>query len=194
MTYNDAMKLANEAHAGQYRDISGEPYIYHPLRVAENFCGRELLRVCAVLHDVIEDTNVTAAHLAYHGLRDEGLQILDLLTRDPKMTYLDYVLRIKLNPFATEIKLADLRDNLRDSPPGSRRDKYLMAEYILNLPSNLARCQGWYGPCTNTNAVRFHMGTLYENPEANWVTLCPECREACEAHWKEMWREAGREI
>ena len=192
MTYDDAVRIATAAHAGQRRQISGEPYIYHPLRVAEGFSGRELLRACAVLHDVLEDTDVTATHLAYQGLRDEGLQILDLLTHNPKMTYLDYILRIKLNPFAVEIKLADLRDNFRDLPAGSRRDKYLMAEYILNPPGNSTRCQGWGGPCTNTNAVRFHMGTLYEDPEANYATLCPECREACEAHWKEMWKEAGR--
>lgn len=52
-----AILIASTAHQGQM-DKAGEPYILHPLRVM--FTRRtETERICAVLHDVIEDTNIT---------------------------------------------------------------------------------------------------------------------------------------
>ena len=58
MIYTDmtkkAIRLAFEAHAGQY-DKSGLPYILHPIHLAEQMTD-ELSTVCAVLHDVVEDT------------------------------------------------------------------------------------------------------------------------------------------
>ena len=52
-----AMKVAYEAHHGQ-TDRSGTPYIFHPFHVAEQMDDE--LSVCtALLHDVVEDTEIT---------------------------------------------------------------------------------------------------------------------------------------
>ncbi|MCL1975545.1 MAG: bifunctional (p)ppGpp synthetase/guanosine-3',5'-bis(diphosphate) 3'-pyrophosphohydrolase [Firmicutes bacterium] len=55
-----AYELANEAHAGQKRD-SGNPYIEHPLAVAEILCGMQIdddTVMAGLLHDVVEDTDI----------------------------------------------------------------------------------------------------------------------------------------
>ncbi len=56
-----AVALATTAHSGQ-TDKAGESYIGHPLRVMARVTGDDA-RMVAVLHDVIEDTPVTAADL-----------------------------------------------------------------------------------------------------------------------------------
>lgn len=56
-----AYDFAEKAHEGQYRK-SGEPYIYHPVAVAEILLSLEMdvtTLVAALLHDVVEDTGVT---------------------------------------------------------------------------------------------------------------------------------------
>ncbi|HQY29282.1 MAG TPA: HD domain-containing protein, partial [Burkholderiaceae bacterium] len=56
----DAYRFSDEAHLGQFRS-SGEPYISHPIAVAEILCGWKLdadALMAALLHDVIEDTTV----------------------------------------------------------------------------------------------------------------------------------------
>jgi hypothetical protein len=49
------------------------------------------------------------------------------------------------------------------------------------------QCEGWEGPCENDTAVRRRQNTAYVEDERNWVTLCPECMAANDAHWKDMW-------
>ena len=56
-----ALQIAARAHEGQ-KDKDGQPYILHPLRVM-NAVEDEPVKVVAVLHDVIEDTSVTADDL-----------------------------------------------------------------------------------------------------------------------------------
>lgn len=58
---NKAIAIAAKAHDGQV-DKGGHPYILHPLRVMMN-CESEAEKICAVLHDVIEDTNITLEDL-----------------------------------------------------------------------------------------------------------------------------------
>ena len=50
-------------------------------------------------------------------------------------------------------------------------------------------CKGWEGPCKNTNAVRYHMNTVYVINDNNYKNLCPECQEACDEYWDERWKE-----
>jgi GTP pyrophosphokinase len=60
-TVNQAFEFANIAHFGQRR-LSGEPYITHPLEVAKILAELKLdttTIVCALLHDVVEDTSFT---------------------------------------------------------------------------------------------------------------------------------------
>ncbi len=105
---NKAMKIAYAAHHGQV-DKSGIPYIFHPYHLAEQM--EDEYTVCiALLHDVVEDTTVTLEELA----KIFPLEIIDalaLLTHDDDTPYLEYVQRIKDNPLARTVKLADLMHN-----------------------------------------------------------------------------------
>ncbi len=104
-----AMRLAYKAHEGQ-RDKSGLPYIFHPFYVAEQMTD-ELSTTVALLHDVVEDTRETFSDLEREGFPEEVLAALRLLTRGTGEPYLEYIQRIKENPVAVTVKLADLNHN-----------------------------------------------------------------------------------
>lgn len=104
-----AMALAYEAHRDQL-DKGGLPYIYHPIHLAEQMT--EEYTVCtALLHDVAEDTDISLAQLAAEGFPPEVTEALALLTHDADEPYMDYIQRLKHNPIAAAVKLADLRHN-----------------------------------------------------------------------------------
>ncbi len=104
-----AMKIAYEAHKDQL-DKSGIPYIYHPIHLAEQMQDENTVCV-ALLHDVVEDTQITFEELLEAGFSDEIIEALKLLTHDDEVLYMDYVRAIKKNPIATKVKLADLKHN-----------------------------------------------------------------------------------
>jgi (p)ppGpp synthase/HD superfamily hydrolase len=107
---NMAITIATRAHAGQV-DKGGVPYILHPLRVMltrEN----ELERICAVLHDTIEDSDITFDLLRNEGFSEEVIAVLDCLTKREGETYEDFIERILTNKTACQVKLADLSDNM----------------------------------------------------------------------------------
>ena len=106
---NKAMKLAYDAHNGQL-DYNGIPYIFHPIHLAEQM-DDEISTVCALLHDVIEDTDITVEMLDQMGFPQEVLTVLELLTHDEAVPYMDYVKNISLNPIAKKVKIADLLHN-----------------------------------------------------------------------------------
>lgn len=104
-----AMKIAYKAHDGQV-DKSGIPYIFHPIHLAEQM--EDEVSICAaLLHDVIEDTDVTAEFLQKEGISKEVIDVVNLLTKRKEEEYMDYLERIKLSKVAVKIKLADLRHN-----------------------------------------------------------------------------------
>lgn len=107
--------IATKAHSGQF-DKGGSPYILHPLRVMLSLDNAED-RIVGILHDVLEDTSITLQHLEDNGFLGE-IEILDALvsiTRKSNESYKDFILRVKLNPIALRVKLADLRDNMNIS-------------------------------------------------------------------------------
>ena len=106
---NKAMKLTYEAHQGQY-DKSGLPYVFHPFHLAEQMDTEETVTV-ALLHDVAEDTDYTLEDLREMGFPDAVMDALALLTHDPSVPYMEYVERLKSNPIARSVKLADLTHN-----------------------------------------------------------------------------------
>lgn len=133
-----AAEIAYRAHAGQ-KDKAGMPYIFHPCYVAERM--RDEATVCvALLHDVAEDTCVTLEELAKE-FPEPMVQALRLLTREKDTDYFDYVYKIKANPIARAVKIADLRHNCdltrleRGTPQyekaAIRREKYKKALAIL---------------------------------------------------------------
>ena len=136
---NKAMRLAYEAHHGQ-TDKSGQPYIFHPYHLAEQMTD-EITTCAALLHDVVEDTDVTFAELEPE-FPQEVMEVLRLLTHAPGTDYFDYVRAIRGNPAAVAVKLADLAHNsdesrfagCRDVTPeqlARRREKYARARRIL---------------------------------------------------------------
>ena len=104
-----ALKLCFEAHKEQ-RDKSGMPYVFHPFHLAEQMPD-EATTVTALLHDVMEDTPCTPADLREMGFSEEVIRALLLMTHDKAVPYLDYVAKLKENPIARTVKLADLRHN-----------------------------------------------------------------------------------
>ena len=104
-----AMHIAYKAHHGQL-DQSGAPYIFHPIHLAEQM-EDEASTVAALLHDVVEDTDYTLEDLKAMGFPDSVTGALALMTHDDSVPYLDYVAKLKDNPIARAVKLADLRHN-----------------------------------------------------------------------------------
>lgn len=105
-----AILIATKSHQGQI-DKAGQPYILHPLRVMFSR-KNETERICAVLHDVIEDTDITLDYLRREGVSEEILIALDALTRRDSETYDEFIDRIINNNIASHVKLADLCDNM----------------------------------------------------------------------------------
>ena len=110
---NKAMQFAYEAHHGQV-DYNGIPYIFHPLHLAEQM-DDEISCCAALLHDVVEDTEVTLEDLAIR-FPPEVVEVVKLLTHDDNAesnnsSYFDYLLEIKQHPIAKKVKLADIAHN-----------------------------------------------------------------------------------
>ena len=103
-----AMEIAYKAHHGQV-DKSGVPYIFHPIHLAEQMATEEEC-IVALLHDVVEDTEMTFEQLE-KDFSEAVIQALKLVTRDQKEDYMQYVEKIKINPIAKKVKLADLHHN-----------------------------------------------------------------------------------
>lgn len=108
-----AIVLAVGAHRGR-RDRGGAPYILQPLRVML-FLGDLREMMTGVLHDVVEDGDVTLDQLRRAGFPAEVVEAVDVLTRRPGEEYGDCLASVKVNPMALRVKLADLRDNLDKS-------------------------------------------------------------------------------
>jgi len=107
----DAILLAAKAHWGQ-KDRAGAPYILHPLRLMFRQ-HNEPASIAAVLHDVVEDTAVTLEQLRGAGFAEEVVAAVECLTHDPADSYDQYIARLRDNPIARAVKLADLEDNMR---------------------------------------------------------------------------------
>lgn len=104
-----AYKVAFEAHRDQL-DKTGLPYIHHPLHLAEQMSD-EITTCVALLHDVVEDSDMTFEELEAMGFGSEIIDALRLMTHDDDVPYMDYVSEIKKNPVAAKVKKADLMHN-----------------------------------------------------------------------------------
>lgn len=104
-----AMKICFNAHVNQV-DKTGIPYVFHPFHLAEQMDTEDSVCV-ALLHDVVEDTNITFEDLINEGFNSEIITALRLLTHLDDTPYMEYVREIKTNPLARKVKLADLKHN-----------------------------------------------------------------------------------
>lgn len=130
----NAAEFAKKAHAGQIRKYVGEPYVYHPARVAARVTllpgATEEMVAAAWLHDTVEDCDVTVDEVRekfgpivadlVDGLTDKFSKEdrPDLSRADRKE--LEHA-RLATTPAAVRnIKLADITDNLYGTDPKDR--------------------------------------------------------------------------
>lgn len=133
-----AAKICVTKHVGQ-RDKSGTAYFLHPMRVAMRCCTDEE-KIVAMLHDVIEDTDVTAENLLEDGFPKYIVDSVLSVTKETGESYEDFVARAKANPIGRVVKLYDLEDNLNvlrldtlTDDMAQRYNKYLRARaFLLN--------------------------------------------------------------
>lgn len=133
----EALCLAVRAHDGQY-DKGGNPYILHPMAVARQVSGEDE-KILALLHDTVEDTDVTNEEIR-NLFGNEIADALDCLTHRDGESYNEYLLRVVTNKLAIAVKLADLHNNMdlsRIKDPTvkdkERLEKYKKAEKLLAL-------------------------------------------------------------
>jgi (p)ppGpp synthase/HD superfamily hydrolase len=108
---NKMLVLATTRHAGQF-DRGGNPYILHPLKVMYYLKSNdEELQCIALAHDLVEDTDTSYDELRDMGFTERVIQGIAALTKVPGETYDQYKDRVKANPDAIKVKMADLRHN-----------------------------------------------------------------------------------
>jgi (p)ppGpp synthase/HD superfamily hydrolase len=127
----EAQKLARRAHAGQTRK-NGEPYFNHPDRVVRQL-DDPTAQAVAYLHDVLEDCRDPAVLEELKHFPQPVVEAVKLLTRAANETYFDFIHGILAsgNEIAIAVKIADLKDNLRDLEEGHQKDKYRFALELL---------------------------------------------------------------
>lgn len=104
-----ALSIATKAHRGQFDNV-GIDYIEHPIFVASQVDSEEEKAV-ALLHDVIEDSSVTAEELLNAGLPETVVTAVQILSKKKGQDYQTYLKTVKSNPLARAVKLADLKHN-----------------------------------------------------------------------------------
>ena len=105
-----AIAIAQKAHIAQI-DKAGKPYIGHPLRVMEAM-ETESEKIVAILHDAVEDSELTIEDLNIAGFSDRVVRAIDAITKREGEELQDYLIRVMDNPLALKVKIADMTDNL----------------------------------------------------------------------------------
>ncbi len=105
-----ALEIAYKSHKEQV-DKGGNPYILHPIRVALH-CEKEEEKIVALLHDVIEDTDVTIEDLRTEGFGQDILDAIAALSKADGEGYEQFIQRVAQNSLATRVKIQDLKDNM----------------------------------------------------------------------------------
>lgn len=133
-TLQVAISLARTHHAGQV-DKAGKPYIDHPMRVMSNLDSVEE-KIVGVLHDTIEDTELTLDALREEGFSQPILSALDAITKRSGESYEDYLQRVMTDRLALKVKIADMTDNMDMSriPHPTGKDYKRLEKYKKTLP------------------------------------------------------------
>jgi len=132
-----SLEIALKAYAGQ-KDKAGKTYILHPLRIMSKMDSEEEMSV-ALLHDVIEDSDITKDDLIKEGIPIHVAEAVNALTKGTNETYEAFIERIKDNKLASKIKKYDIEDNINilrlksvSETDLKRIAKYHNAWHILN--------------------------------------------------------------
>lgn len=108
--YCKAIEIATNAHLNQY-DKGGNAYIQHPLSVA-NMVDSEECKIVAILHDVVEDSEITLNDLIRLGFNDTIINAVDCISKRKHEEYNKYLFRVASNSISSEVKKADLKHNM----------------------------------------------------------------------------------
>jgi (p)ppGpp synthase/HD superfamily hydrolase len=132
----NAEALARRAHAGQYRRDKRTPYLTHVERVvarlrAQGVTDEETLAT-AWLHDVIEDGVFVWRTLELAKVPDCVIETVMVLTKPLGKPYQDYITVVSANPTARLVKIADILDNLSDTPTDRQIVNYAKALITLH--------------------------------------------------------------
>ena len=122
-----AYSLARTAHRGQMRRDGVTPYITHPIDVAQRVKrrgGGSFAQAVAYLHDVLEDTKTTMHDLIQAGFSTDIINAVLALSKLNGIDYDEYLLLVKQNHLAREVKIADMLSNLSDAPTDKQIKKY----------------------------------------------------------------------
>lgn len=127
--YGKALELCTEKHAGQV-DKAGKPYLGHIARVAGEFYDEKA--IVALLHDIVEDTDVNPGELLQKGFTKEIVDAVVAITKKENESYESFIERVGKNKMAREVKIADLEDNMniRRLPRISEEDMVRLNNYL----------------------------------------------------------------
>lgn len=106
-----ARELAIHAHRGQVDKAGNDYYQAHVADVACRVGEDRTLRTVAYLHDVVKDTNWSLDALMHVGFGSEIVGAVDAITHRPHEPRDDYYARVKADPLALKVKLADIESN-----------------------------------------------------------------------------------
>lgn len=118
-TIEETKAWARELHHGQ-TDKAGQPYVEHVLRVHHRLLNlfpdaSTDAEHAALLHDAIEDCDVTADDLRHRGYSEETIRIVEAVTKraDGDQTYAERIENLARSGSmeAMKVKIADLSDN-----------------------------------------------------------------------------------
>jgi (p)ppGpp synthase/HD superfamily hydrolase len=109
-TLEDAIVLATHAHAGQ-KDKVGMPVILHPIRVMLA-CMTPKQMMVGILHDVVEDTNITLKDLLKDGYPEDIVNAVDSVSKRDGESWEEFIGRCSKNQLGAEVKFTDISDNM----------------------------------------------------------------------------------
>lgn len=155
-TLQKAFRFAHNLHAGQMRK-SGEPYIIHPLAVAEilaEFKMDEISLVAAILHDVVEDTHVSVEEVAKE-FGESVAALVEGLTKLAKVQFRSsqekmaenfrkMIVAMSRDIRVIIVKLADRTHNMRTLRALNLEKRQRIAEETLEIYAPLAGRLGMY--------------------------------------------------
>ncbi len=183
-----AMVISFHAHKDQ-TDKGGMPYVFHPFHVAEMLETEE--EICtALLHDVVEDTDWTLDDLRKEGIPETVLAALSLMTHNDGTPYLYYVARLRSDPIARRVKLADLTHNSdpnrlvsNDAVSRRRRLKYAMAKAILQ-DDYYDRTLGYYRKRIPLDLDRYYFLSVFYHRGGNVLKYSLDVEAASDSHYE----------
>ena len=104
-----AKSIVEREFANKYEE--GECYKLHAYRVMEAMDTEEE-QIVALLHDIVDDSEVSIADLEGEGFSKAVLGAVEDLTKGNAVRYFDYIEDLSLNPLAAKVKIAELKDNM----------------------------------------------------------------------------------